>query len=217
MQIIIADDHPVALMGLRALLTEQNEVFQVVGEAYNGCELLQILAKRTCDLLITDFSMPTGHDSIDGLSLLKRVRRSYPNLPIIVLTMIHNPTLISGMYRAGAQAVVEKAAFTREMLLAIHIVANGGIYQNNQIRTDEPPSRSTVPAETNRCRIATLSPTEAEIVRLYVGGFTVTQIAEKLRRSAKTVSRQKSDAMRKLNLATSLDLYDYAKTYGLVF
>jgi two-component system capsular synthesis response regulator RcsB len=219
MQIIIADDHPVILMGLRALLKDQNDAFEVVGEAHEGGELLRVLAERPCDLLITDFSMPSEQASTDGLPLLKRLRRNYPVLPIIVLTMVHNQTLIRGMFAAGVQGVVEKAAFTSELLLAIHAVGNGRTYLSERLRADKATSvssRTSAPVGTDQPDGVALSSREAEIVRLYAGGLTVTQIAEKVHRSVKTVSQQKNDAMRKLGLASNSELYEYAKTYGLI-
>jgi two-component system capsular synthesis response regulator RcsB len=221
MQIIIADDHPVILMGLRALLKSQNDAFEVVQEAHDGNELLRVLAERPCDLLITDFSMPGEQGeqgATDGLPLLKRVRRDHPVLPIIVLTMIHNQTLIRGMFAAGVQGVVEKAAFTKELLLALHAVSSGRTYLSERLRVGTAASvaRPPVSMEPSQADGVTLSKREAEIVRLYAGGLTVTQIAEKVHRSVKTVSQQKNDAMRKLGLASNSELYQYAKTYGLI-
>jgi two-component system capsular synthesis response regulator RcsB len=219
MRIVIADDHPVILMGLRALLKGQNEALEVVAEAHDGNELLRVLVERSCDLLITDFSMPGEHESTDGLPLLRRLRRNYPELPIIVLTMVQNQTLIRGMFAAGVQGVVEKAAFTKELLLAIHAVGSGRIYLSGRLRVGKAASvspRTSVPVGTWQPDNATLSNREAEIVRLYAGGLTITQIAEKVHRSVKTISQQKNDAMRKLGLASNSELYQYAKTYGLI-
>jgi two-component system capsular synthesis response regulator RcsB len=218
-QIIIADDHPVILMGLRALLKGQNDAFDVIDEAHNGVDLLRVLAQRPCDLLITDFSMPHGQESSDGLPLLQRVRRNHPALPIIVLTMIHNQTLIRGMFAAGVQGVVEKAAFTKELLLAIHAVSAGRTYLSERLRVGNGKAtapRAVAVGKPVLIESVELSKREAEIVRLYAGGLTITQIAEKVHRSVKTVSQQKNDAMRKLGLTSNSQLYQYAKTYGLV-
>ncbi|HEY0197852.1 MAG TPA: response regulator transcription factor [Rhodanobacter sp.] len=216
MRIIIADDHPVILMGLRALLKDQNNAFQIVGEAHTGAELLRALADSPCDLLLTDFSMPDEHESSDGLPLLRRVRRDYPALPVIVLTMIHNQTLIRGMFGAGVQGVVEKAALTNELMLAIYAVRGGRTYVSEGLRAGNPTAVPGTLVPQNHSASAALSKREAEIVRLYAGGLTITQIAEKVHRSVKTVSQQKNDAMRKLGLTSNSELYQYAKTYGLV-
>jgi two-component system capsular synthesis response regulator RcsB len=217
-QIIIADDHPVILMGLRALLENQGNTFKVVGEAHNGADLLKLLGERACDLLITDFSMPDEQGSGDGLPLLNRLRRDHPLLPIIVLTMVHNQTLIRAMLREGVHGVVEKAAFTKELLLALRAVASGRTYLSERLRAGSvtPVPRIRTPEDGPGLPAAELSAREAEIVRLYASGLSVTQIAERIHRSVKTVSQQKNDAMRKLGLSSNSELYQYARTCGLL-
>lgn len=219
MQIIIADDHPVVLMGLRALLENQGNAFRVAGEARGGRELLALLSECPCDLLITDFSMPGELDADDGLLLLSRLRRAYPALPIVVLTMLRNPALIRGMLAAGVPAVVDKASMTQELLLAIHAVAAGRSYLSESLREglSEPGAgpASSLARNVPPASVA-LSAREAEIVRLYAGGLTITQIAEQVRRSVKTVSQQKNDAMRKLGLESNSQLYEYARLNGLL-
>ncbi|WP_254063404.1 response regulator transcription factor [Rhodanobacter sp. L36] len=216
MQIIIADDHPVILMGLKALLKTQGDAFQVVDEAHNGGELLRLLATKPCDLLITDFSMPDEQASTDGLPLLKRIRRDYAALPVIVLTIIHNPTLIRGMFSVGVQGVVEKAAFTKELLMAVRAVSGGRNYLSDGLREAQAEAHAPASNDVAPNTGAALSIREAEVVRLYASGLSVTQIAEKVHRSVKTISQQKSDAMRKLGLTSNSELYQYARTYGLI-
>lgn len=215
MRITIADDHPVILMGLRALLNGHGEAYQVIQEAHNGEELLRLLAEQPCDLLITDYSMPDENGSGDGLPMLRHVRRDYPALPIIVLTMVHNLTIIRGMLAGGVQGVVEKATLTKELLLAVQAVSNGRIYLSERLRAAQVATSSGHPLPALGEGIA-LSTRQAEIVRLYASGLTVTQIAEKVHRSVKTVSQQKNDAMRKLGLTSNSELYEYARAHGLI-
>ncbi|GLQ97831.1 response regulator transcription factor [Dyella mobilis] len=212
-RIVIADDHPVVMLGVRALLKGLGNV-EVVAEANSGGELLSVLGSEPCDLLITDFSMPYEDGSGDGLSLLKRLRRDHPKLPIIVLTMVHNPALTRGMLAAGVNGLVGKVAMMKELLLAIGAVLNGRTYICEAMRehvadwSAAPPESGTDPA--------VLSQREAEVVRLYAQGLTVTQIAEHLHRSVKTVSQQKNDAMRKLGVTSNTQLFEYARAYGLL-
>ncbi|RUL75226.1 response regulator transcription factor [Dyella choica] len=213
-RIVIADDHPVVMLGIRALLKERSGM-QVVGEASNGGELLAVLASEPCDLLITDFSMPYEDGSGDGLPLLRRVRREHPRLPIIVLTMVHNAALTRGMLAAEVNGLVAKVAMTKELQLAIGAVMNGRTYICESMRehvidwsAQERPEGAADPV--------VLSQREAEVVRLYSQGLSVTQIAEQLHRSVKTVSQQKNDAMRKLGITSNTQLFEYARTYGLL-
>ncbi len=217
MQIIVADDHPVVLMGIRALFKSHGDGFQVIGEANTGSELLSLLSTQSCDLLITDFSMPDSRGSSDGLPLLKRLQRHHPDLPVIVLTMVHNQTLIRGMLACGVRGVVNKAELTKELLLAVQAVSNGRTYLSERIRADAANSpQGSIEDPTSAAGANVLSTREAEIVRLYARGLTITQIAEQVHRSVKTVSQQKNDAMRKLGLVSNSQLYEYAKAYGLL-
>ncbi|GGA32066.1 response regulator transcription factor [Dyella nitratireducens] len=213
-RIVVADDHPVVMLGIRALLKEHGGM-HVVGEAGNGRELLAVLASEPCDLLITDFSMPYEDGSGDGLPLLKRLRREHPRLPIIVLTMVHNAALTRGMLAAEVNGLVAKVAMTKELQLAIGAVMNGRTYICESMREhviDWSPSEGLERAADP----ASLSQREAEVVRLYAQGLSVTQIAEQLHRSVKTVSQQKNDAMRKLGITSNTQLFEYARTYGLL-
>jgi len=177
-RIVIADDHPVVMLGIRALLRDHGGM-QVVGEAGNGRELLALMAGQPCDLLITDFSMPYEDGSGDGLSLLRRVRRDHPCLPMIVLTMVHNPALTRGMLATGVEGLVAKAAMVKELQLAASAVLNGRTYICEAMREhvlDWSPSRATGESD-GGADPAVLSQREAEVVRLYAQGLSVTQIA----------------------------------------
>lgn len=215
MRIVIADDHPVVLIGLRALLEQGENDYVVVGEAHSGKALLDLLARCPCDLVITDFSMPTEGGAADGLYLIRSIRRQYPNLPILILTMLNNLALIRGMLDAGARAVVEKTAMTRELVSAIRTISSHGqVYVSDELRR-----RLGVHGPVGHFRasdtIPALSVREAEIMRLLARGLTVTEIARMTNRSIKTVSQQKHDAMRKLGITTDNELFEYMRSHGL--
>src|ERR1700752_1041566 len=108
MRVVIADDHPVVLAGVRMLLENQCVDCQLVGEAHSGMALFALLANQPCDLVITDFSMPAEGELLDGLGMIGQLHERYPRLAIMVLTMLHNPALIKSMLKTGANAVVEK-------------------------------------------------------------------------------------------------------------
>ncbi|GFZ87927.1 hypothetical protein GCM10011408_03220 [Dyella caseinilytica] len=158
--------------------------------------------------------MPFEDGTGDGLPLLRRLRRDHPKLPIIVLTMMQNPALTRGMLAAGVTGLVGKMAMTKELLLAIGAVLNGRTYICEAMR--EHVSDWTIPHAVEGSDPAVLSQREAEVVRLYAQGLTVTQIAEQLHRSVKTVSQQKNDAMRKLGVTSNTQLFEYARAYGLL-
>ena len=194
---------------------------EVVGEASSGAELVAMLDSTSCDLLITDFSMPYEDDAGDGLVLLHRLRRDHPTLPIIVLTMVHNPALVRGMLMTGINGIVGKVAMMKELLLAVRAVTNGRMYICESMREDvgdRTPSRTQAdfPRAAASDDLAILSQRQAEVVRLYAQGLTVTQIAEQVHRSVKTVSQQKNDAMRKLGITSNTQLLEFARAYGLL-
>ncbi|AIF46105.1 response regulator transcription factor [Dyella japonica] len=218
-RVVIADDHPVVMLGVRTLLKDVDDI-QIVGEAADGEELMAMLRSRPCDLLITDFSMPFAHASGDGLILLRRLRRTYPKLPIIVLTMIHNRSLIRCMLATGIAGLVGKASMMNELVLAVRAVTQGRVYLCDAWRSH---LEGTVDLHVHgegliheRSHRSDLSRREAEVVRLFALGLTMTQIADRLSRSIKTVSKQKCDAMRKLAISNNTELYEYAKTSGLL-
>jgi len=211
MRIFIADDHPFTLAGIRVEIERAGEPLQIAGEAPNGTALLTLLeGARPGDLLVTDFSMrgPQCRDC-DGLPLLLTLRRQFPGLPIIVLTEVGNPAMLRAMVDAGVRGLVDKVSARTELLTAIHRVSAGRIYFCHAMRTVLDQAGGI-----DRLKVR-ISPHEAEVVRLFVGGLTVSEIAVRLSRSIKTISRQKNDAMHKLGLDNNIQLYAYARDHGL--
>ncbi|HEY5852062.1 MAG TPA: response regulator transcription factor [Lysobacter sp.] len=207
LRIILADDHPIVRSGVRALLERNN--LQVVAEASSTDELAAALASHPCDVLLTDFSMPGGQLA-DGLALLEHLRTQWPQLPIIVLTMMNNPAVLSSILGTGVRGLLNKSDALSELPLAIQAVSHGRPYVSatggQQLEQMEGHDSTRVP----------LSPREAEVLGLFVSGLTVSQIAGQLDRSIKTVSRQKMDGMSKLGLKTDLEVYAYAREHGLL-
>lgn len=214
MRIVICDDHPVVVMGVKAILGTLGETCQVVGEAHGGKELLDMLETRPCDLVITDFSMPGESHRDDGLPMLRRLRKAWPELPIIVLTMIHNAALMQGMLKLGVQGIVDKAGMTTELVRAIRAMSTGRSYVSTG--GSGANAQAAEGADDRTAAVAALSLREAEVMRLYAQGLSVTQIAETVRRSVKTISKQKNDAMRKLGPESNRELYEFARANGLL-
>jgi two-component system capsular synthesis response regulator RcsB len=207
--LIIADDHPLIRVGLKMLLKDRSE-FSLIAEANSSNSLLAALRHQSADLLITDFSMPDG-DTPDGLGLIQRLRRDHRGLPIIVLTMIANAGVHASILRSGVRGLVDKSSDIGEIVLAIDAVSAGRDYVSPSIRKGlsamADPSRDGMPAR--------LSPRETEVLRLFASGLTVSSISERLSRSVKTVSSQKSVAMTKLGLKTDHDIFLYAREHGM--
>jgi two-component system capsular synthesis response regulator RcsB len=208
MRIVLADDHPIVRSGVRTLLERDHSTVKVVAEAATADELHRALDATPCDMVITDFNMPGGRMS-DGLSLLGMLHRKWPDLPVIVLTIVSNPGVLHSIMATGARGLVNKSEALSELHLAVEAVAQGRIYLGAAM---EQALQST---QATDGKVA-LSIRESEVFRLFASGLTVSQIAKQLNRSVKTVSRQKVDAMAKLSIENDIDVYTYARRHGLL-
>ncbi|EFW79258.1 response regulator transcription factor [Pseudomonas savastanoi pv. phaseolicola] len=211
LRVIVADDHPIFLIGLRVVL-EQDNLATVVAEACNPDELLQVLARHPCDVLVTDFMMPVELQN-DGLRLLQRIHRDFPALPVIVVTTLSNAGLFQSMLDLNVRGLLSKASLAGELPVAIRGVQRGEFFVADSVRRVLREARqygpdALLPAEK-------LSPRELEVLRLLSAGHTVGQIAAQLNRSKQTVSAQKVAAMRKLGLANDAALFIYLQESGM--
>jgi len=207
--IVLADDHPIVSSGVRALL-EQNPGFRVVAEATSPDELLRVLDSTPCQLVVTDFNMP-GEQAADGLSLLQLLGRRWPDLNIVVLTQLANPGVLNNIARLGnVRGVVSKSDAMKELPTAVTAATAGRSYLSASVRKQVELTQGESADSTT-----TLSKREAEVMRLFALGHTVSEIARQLNRSVKTVSSQKVEAMRKLGVKSDLEFYAYAREHGL--
>ena len=152
----------------------------------------------TCDVQVLDYNMPGGRYG-DGLVLLSHLRRRYRELRLVLYTMVDNPALLLAIVKQGTSGVVSKSDSLTHLVDAVHAAHGGRQYYSPTIK--DMLLNSMMVAEPNR-----LTPREAEIVRLFCAGSTITEIAERLHRSVQTVSTQKRSAMRKLGVSRDVDL-----------
>ncbi|RDI99697.1 DNA-binding response regulator [Dyella solisilvae] len=209
-RVILADDHPIVRSGVRSLL-ESSIRADVVADVGSPAELLAAIERHSCDLVVSDFSMPGGQLA-DGLHMLGMIRRRWPDLPVIVLTMVSNAGVLSSILAAGVRGLLSKSDALNELTLAIQAVSHNRPYLSAEIRKAMEVSGATVPGGAPPA----LSKREAEVLRLFASGFTVSEIAGQLNRSVKTISRQKMDAMSKLGLKSDLEVYSYAREHGIL-
>ena len=208
-KIILADDHPLILTGIRSLIDQITPHCEVIAEAYQVSDLLNLLQQHHCDLLITDFSMP-GDTRSDGMVMIQQLRRDYPNLPIIVLTQIQNSAILQSLIQAGVKGLILKKSVINELADAIHQILLGHRYIGPTVRMLLASTGISEQGSNNP-----LTPKESEVVRLLASGMSVTQVADYLHRSVKTISTQKKSAMTRLGLSSDSALFDYAKSSGL--
>ncbi|AKT29332.1 response regulator transcription factor [Pseudomonas syringae pv. actinidiae] len=211
LRVIVADDHPIFLIGLRVVL-EQDDMAHVVAEAGNPDALLQALASHACDVLVTDFMMPVERQN-DGLRLLQRVRRDFPVLPVIVVTTLSNAGLFQSMLDLGVRGLLSKASLAGELPAAVKAALRGEIFVADSVRRVLREAQQYGPDALLAAE--RLSPRELEVLRLLSAGHTVGQIAAQLNRSKQSVSAQKVGAMRKLGLANDAALFIYLQESGM--
>lgn len=209
-RVIIADDHPVILLGAQHALAHFTDI-EVVAQARQSTDLIKMLQTVESDVLVTDLAMPGGRYG-DGLPLIGYIQRHFPAQRIVVLTMLENAALLRRLREMGVIAVVNKSDDLSHIGLAIRYVMGGVSYASPSVRAILDMLQANSRGKPDH---ACLSPREIEVVRLFVSGMTVKEIAQCLNRSIKTISAQKKAALRKLGLARDSELFHYAQTSGL--
>ena len=202
--VVIADDHPIVLLGVRELV-ERDARFQVVGEAICSAGLIGLLEQQPIDIVITDYNMPGDSPYGDGLKLVEYLKRHFPQVQILILTMISNHLILTRLQEMGVVGVIQKSQLHTEIQVALKSIVQQALY-----RSLEPAKTSVVESMTAiDARFSTLSPKEFEILRLFISGKSVSDIARSQNRSSKTISAQKISAMRKLVVSSDQDLLAY--------
>nr|BFD40935.1 response regulator transcription factor [Pseudomonas sp. FFPRI_1] len=207
-RLLLADDHPALLSGL---VHELNAVptLEVLGTAVESGTLVHLLQNTPCDVLVTDYMMPGGKYG-DGIGLLSYIKRVFPQLKIIVFSSMENPALVQQLAKLGVNGALGKTQHTNQLISAIHAVYAGSNYF---------PAENLITGEIgitqNPGGKLSLTKREFEVVRLFVSGMSINQIAELLHRTKQTISSQKASAMRKLGINRDADLFRYAFEAGM--
>jgi len=206
-RLMLADDHAIVRSGLKQLFS-LNPDLQVMGEAVDGGQLLELLRRELPDLLLLDINMP----GLSGAELIARIKSHWPALPVLVLSMHNEAPVAARVLKAGASGYVTKDSEMDVLLTAIRKVASGGKYIVPEL-AEKLVFDMSLGGE--RQPHALLSDRELEVFRLLAAGKGVNEIAEQLCISNKTVSTHKTRLMEKMNLASTADLVRYALEHGL--
>ncbi len=212
MRILIADDHSIVRSGLKRML-ESEFPDLVIGEATNSRELLQSVKGAEWDVLILDIAL--GAES--GLAALPRVKEARPTLPVIVLSMYGERQFVMRALADGASAYLTKEqAADEELFRAIRTVRTGRRYLGEalaeQLADHIAGGSSSNPSNPHQ----TLSSRELEVFLLLAGARSVTEIAERLGISVKTVSTYRTRILEKMALQSTAEIIQYAVRNGLV-
>jgi DNA-binding NarL/FixJ family response regulator len=204
-RILLADDHPIFRDGLRKLLTSDDNL-TIVGEASNGQECIQMLAKLKPDILLLDLRMPDK----DGLAVLEEINFETMPTRVIVLTATEDDRDVIRAMRLGARGVVLKQSATDLLVKSIHKVYSGEIWLDQRMTAEVMKAFSKSSEAGPRREKPLLSDREKEIVQLVAQGFRNKEIGEKLFISEQTVKNHLHNIFDKLGVSDRLELALYA-------
>jgi two-component system, NarL family, invasion response regulator UvrY len=207
-EVLVADDHAIIRDGLRKILADSGDMV-VAGEAANGNAALEKVRERDWGVVVLDMSMPGR----SGLELIKLMKAERPRLPILVFSMHQEEQYAVRAIRAGASGYVSKEDDSDMLLPAMRRVAAGGAFVSDKVAQ----LLATDVSRTADCPPHTLlSDREYGIFSRIVRGASLTEIADELCLSIKTVSTHKSHILGKMNLAGQVDLVRYAIEHNLL-
>jgi DNA-binding NarL/FixJ family response regulator len=213
-RIFLVDDHAIVRDGIRALLSQEPGL-EVVGEAGHGQELLDQLPTTPANVVLLDINMPV----LDGLATTQRLHAEYPDVKILVLSMLNHERYIGQLFNAGAHGYILKSADKGEILIAIQTVANGkqflcselGLAMLHKVLAKEEHNE---PIELKKP--GQLTRRETEILRLLAEGLTTSEMAEKLFTSKRTIETHRQNILEKTQTKNTAALIKLAMTQGLL-
>lgn len=212
LRVAFLDDHDVVRCGLAVKLAEESDMV-VVGNYDNSKKMMAGLRQNPADVLLIDYSL--GPTEVDGVTLIRVLRAKFPASRILVVSALGDPETIALALRAGAQGFIRKNQQLQEVVQAVRMVASGQLYLPNIILNSRIAWEHAIKADFSAAGNPgetlfpkkMLSPREYEVIRCFLDGLTVSQIAEKFGRSAKTISAQKCTAFAKLGIHSDNELF----------
>lgn len=206
LKLVIADDHPLLIDGVKKLLEEMEDLV-VTDVAANGLQLISALRKTAADIVLLDLQMP----KLDGIETLKILKKDFPKLKIIVFTNYGQPKLIKEIKIAGADGFLLKTSSSVELKEAVAAVAAGQKWFNDT-EAELPDSSVFVNDFMKKYQ---LTERETEIITKISKGLTTKEIALQLYLSEFTINTHRRNICRKLNIYTPVGLVNFAKEHGL--
>jgi DNA-binding NarL/FixJ family response regulator len=207
--VLIADDHAIVRQGLKQILSETDDLV-VAGEADDGAEALQLARQQVWNVFLLDVSMPNRN----GIDTLKQLKKEFPKLPVLMLSMHPEEQYAVRALKAGASGYLTKQSAPEQLVTAIRQVAGGRKYVSptvamqladaiaNDSNSEQPPHEL-------------LSDREYEVLKLIATGKTLTQIAEELNLAVATISTFRARILTKLGLSSTAELIRYGLEHGL--
>jgi two-component system, NarL family, invasion response regulator UvrY len=207
-RVVVVADHPVIREGLKRIIAD-NPGMAVVAEAADGLEAIKVVHSSPCDVVLLDITMP----HMGGLDVLKQLRAERPRLPILVLSMHSEDQYAVRVLRAGAAGYLTKETAPAKLIQAIRKVVRGGKYVSptlaEKLVFNLEPDNQKAPHEL-------LSDREYQVLCMLASGKTVSEVAQELSLSVKTISTYRVRLLEKLNMKNNAELTRYAIKEGLV-
>ncbi len=209
--IIIADDHAILRAGLKQLI-DKEESLKVVAEAEDGEELLKIIKRRKCDLIVLDLSMPR----MSGIAAIKEIRKKYSKIKILVLTMFKDHDHFRHAMQSGASGYLLKEDAYEQLILAIKMTLKDKQFVSPSVSSLLTDRYVRSLNETQSPSVDILTKRELQILRLIATGLANKNIAAQLKISIRTVETHRSHLSDKLGIKTTAGLVRYAMQKNIV-
>jgi len=209
-RIVLADDHPIVLDGLRNLLRAESD-FELVGEAASGLAALKVIRDSKPDVAVLDISMP----ELNGIVLSRRLAGELPGVRILVLTLHEDRAYLNQAMEAGVRGYVLKRSAVENLVQAIRAVMTGGIYLDPAIAGRVfNAKRASARLSASKGAAPALTDRESDVLKMAALGFTNKEIAARLDVGVKSVETYKARGLEKLGLKTRAELVRYASGQG---
>ncbi|MDX9681945.1 response regulator transcription factor [Pseudomonas protegens] len=215
LRIAVLDDHALIRMAMQLQLQSMAD-FQLVGLYASSGELISALRDTELDLLVLDYQLQEC--DLDGLRLIRLLRNKYPHLLILVSSATETPFFVKQIIDIGANGFLGKSQSLDDLIPAIRTVASKRLYLSPLLAfaLQHPPiGPAAEPGSPPLTSLETLSPKENEVLRCFLDGLRISQIASKFSRSIKTISGQKQAAFRKLGIRTDAELFKVQRKLDL--
>ena len=209
-RILVADDHKIVREGLIALLQQQPHM-QVVGEAEDGRQAVQLATELHPEVVIIDIGMP----DLNGIEATRQIVAELPGIKVIALSMHSDKRFVKGMLKAGAAGYLLKYCASEELISAIQMVMANRVYLSHDITGIVVEDYVQKLTDTDSSAFQALTPREREVLQLLAEGRSTRQIADSLHVSVKTIEVHRKQMMDKLGLQSLAELVKYAIREGL--
>jgi DNA-binding NarL/FixJ family response regulator len=206
--VLIADDHAIVRQGLRQILSETEDLI-VAGEAEDGADALRLARSQEWSVFLLDVSMPNRN----GIDTLKQLKKEFPKLPVLILSMHPEEQYAIRALKAGAAGYLTKQSAPEMLVTAIRQVAMGKKYVSPSVAMQ---LADAISYDSEKPAHESLSDREYQVLVMIAAGRTLTQIAEDLNLSVKTVSEYRKRLLEKMRLETNAELIHYGMRHGLV-